>query len=184
MEQDRVAQVVCVYGPVCAGKSAWAIDMYDTLSASLEVAVASLRDNKVSSRNGRSIPATYVSNTNQLRKMATSCDVLLVDEAQLSPYTLAPVAVALSKSGASSYWVGCDLTYQGQPFGHYHKLLELANRRVQLFAMCECGEKAPYSVKLDADGNTVTNGEAIDVDAEYQPACLDCFVQTTGLTPV
>lgn len=103
---------------------------------------------------------------------------VLVDEAQF-----------LGKSQVLGLGQVCDLLdipvlayglrtdFQGEPFEGSEYLLALADNLKEIKAICFCGSKATMVVRLDDEGNVVTDGQSVEIggNEKYVSMCRKHF---------
>lgn len=103
-----------------------------------------------------------------------SVDVVFIDEAQFFSQ-LIEAARALRRAGIRVYVAGLTLTSDRKPFGEMHALLDYADERIELKAVCRMcntyNATLTYRRPEFRDGNDVLIGG----DREYAPACQLCF---------
>ena len=75
---------------------------------------------------------------------------------------------------------GLRTDFQGEPFEGSKYLLSWADNLKELKAICHCGAKATMVVRLDANGNAVTQGSQIEIGGNdrYVSMCRKHFKQT------
>jgi thymidine kinase len=125
---------------------------------------------KVTSRIGiESEATTFVADTNLFDVIsASSADepihCVLIDEAQFltrdQVFQLTEVTDRLSIP-VLAYGLRTD--FQGEPFDGSKYLLAWADTLKELKAICHCGTKATMVVRLDGDGNAVTEGSQVEI---------------------
>lgn len=125
---------------------------------------------KVMSRIGiESEATTFQTDTNLLELIATSNDndplhCVLIDEAQFltrdQVFQLTEVADEL-RIPVLAYGLRTD--FQGEPFDGSKYLLAWADTLKELKAICHCGTKATMVLRLDSEGNAVTEGSQVEI---------------------
>ena len=129
------------------------------------------QDNIVS-HNQNSIPSRAVFSSAMIPKLATSFEVVGIDEAQFFDVGIVPVVRELANQGIRVIVAGLDMDFRGKPFGPMPELLAMAEFVTKVHAICQvCGSLANYSFRLTHDDSTVLLGEK---DA-YEPRCRKCF---------
>ena len=104
--------------------------------------------------------------------LATSCDVVGIDEAQFFDESLVDVCVQLANRGTRVIVAGLDMDFLGQPFGPMPALMAVAEFVTKVHAICvRCGELASYSFRVTAAEDKILLGET---DA-YEARCRVCF---------
>ena len=125
---------------------------------------------KVTSRIGiESEATTFRTDTNLFDVIAASnaekpLHCVLIDEAQFltrdQVFQLSEVSDDL-RIPVLAYGLRTD--FQGEPFEGSKYLLAWADTLKELKAICHCGTKATMVVRLDADGNAVTEGSQVEI---------------------
>jgi len=125
---------------------------------------------KVTSRIGiESEATTFRNDTNLFDVIAASnadnpLHCVLIDEAQFltrdQVFQLSEVTDDL-RIPVLAYGLRTD--FQGEPFEGSKYLLAWADTLKELKAICHCGTKATMVVRLDADGNAVTEGSQVEI---------------------
>jgi thymidine kinase len=123
---------------------------------------------------------TYDEGTDFFDKLKDVPDVacVLVDEAQFltveQAYQLHRAAHVL---GLPIICYGLRSDFLGKPFPGAAHLLTLADSIEELKTVCACGRKATMNVRVDAQGERVTEGEQIAIEGEhhYIQVCGSCF---------
>ena len=74
---------------------------------------------------------------------------------------------------------GLRTDFQGEPFEGSKYLLAWADNLKELKAICHCGAKATMVVRLDEDGNAVTEGSQVEIGGNdrYVSMCRKHFNQ-------
>jgi thymidine kinase len=125
---------------------------------------------KVTSRIGiESEATTFRNDTNLFDVIAASnaeepLHCVLIDEAQFltrdQVYQLTDVT---DKLNIPVLAYGLRTDFQGEPFEGSKYLLAWADTLKELKAICHCGTKAIMVVRLDAEGNAVTEGSQVEI---------------------
>lgn len=103
---------------------------------------------------------------------------VLVDEAQFltkeQVYQLGEVTDELNIP-VLAYGIRTD--FQGEPFPGSKYLLAWADNLIELKAICFCGRKATMVVRIDQDGNAVTQGSQVEIGGNdrYVSMCRKHF---------
>ncbi|HEY9084494.1 MAG TPA: thymidine kinase [Candidatus Tyrphobacter sp.] len=103
---------------------------------------------------------------------------VLVDEAQfLTPDQVRQLHRAAHSLGIPVICYGLRSDFLGEPFPGSAYLLTLADSIEELKTVCSCGRKATMNVRIDADGERITQGEQIAIEGEhrYIQVCGSCF---------
>lgn len=124
------------------------------------------------SHDASRIRSTPVENHFNILLLASSVDVVGIDEAQFFDDGIVEVLEQLSLGGARVIVAGLDMDYTGKPFGPMPALLARAEYITKLHAICvKCGDIANYSYRKPKIDDQVLLGEK-DV---YEPRCRQCF---------
>jgi len=139
---------------------------------------------KVTSRIGlESAATTFGSNDDLFRRVSELCAAsplhcVLVDEAQFltkeQVYQLGEVTDELNIP-VLAYGLRTD--FQGEPFEGSKYLLAWADVLNELKAICFCGSKATMVIRLDANGNAITQGSQVEIGGNdrYVSMCRKHF---------
>jgi len=139
---------------------------------------------KVKSRIGIETEATAFSNDTDLLKLIDSSHeaeplhCVLIDEAQFltrdQVFQLSEVTDQL-KIPVLAYGLRTD--FQGEPFEGSKYLLAWSDNLKELKAICHCGTKATMVLRLDGDGNAVTEGSQVEIGGNdrYVSMCRKHF---------
>jgi len=124
----------------------------------------------VTSRIGLEAAATTFRRMDDLFQIVSSCcseaplHCVLVDEAQFMTkdqvFQLGQVTDLLDIP-VLAYGLRTD--FQGEPFEGSKYLLAWADNLKELKAICHCGAKATMVIRLDSNGNVVTEGSQIEI---------------------
>lgn len=112
------------------------------------------------------------------RGHASPLHCVLVDEAQFltkdQVFQLGEVADELDLP-VLTYGIRTD--FQGEPFAGSKYLLSWADNDEELKAICFCGTKATMVIRLDEDGNAVTQGSQVEIggNGRYVSMCRKHF---------
>jgi thymidine kinase len=125
---------------------------------------------KVSSRIGIAADAQVFTASDNLLTVIESehrqaaIDCVLIDEAQFltreQVYELGQVCDQL-RVPVLAYGLRTD--FRGEPFEGSKYLLAWADNLKEIKAICHCGKKATMVVRQDAQGNTITDGEQLEI---------------------
>jgi len=138
----------------------------------------------VTSRIGLEARATTFSKADNLYDIVVTCidedplHCVLVDEAQFltksQVFELGQVADELSVP-VLAYGLRTD--FRGEPFEGSQYLLAWADSLSEIKAICHCGRKATMVVRLDEDGNAVTEGSQVELGGNdrYVSMCRKHF---------
>ena len=125
---------------------------------------------RVTSRIGLEAAATTFSNVDNLFEIVSTCcaedplHCVLIDEAQFltkeQVFQLGQVSDELDIP-VLAYGIRTD--FQGEPFEGSKYLLAWSDNLKELKAICHCGSKATMVIRLDENGNTVTQGSQVEI---------------------
>ena len=125
---------------------------------------------KVTSRIGiESEATTFRNDTNLFDVIAASnaekpLHCVLIDEAQfLTRDQVFQLTDVTDKLNIPVLAYGLRTDFQGEPFEGSKYLLAWADTLKELKAICHCGTKAIMVVRLDAEGNVVTEGSQVEI---------------------
>lgn len=139
---------------------------------------------RVTSRIGiESDATTFNVDTNLFRVVEETCaerplHCVLIDEAQFltkdQVFQLSEVTDALNIP-VLAYGLRTD--FQGEPFEGSKYLLAWADNLKELKAICHCGSKATMVLRMDEDGNAVTEGSQVEIGGNdrYVSMCRKHF---------
>jgi thymidine kinase len=139
---------------------------------------------KVTSRIGLETSATTFTSDEDLFRLISGKNkeaplhCVLVDEAQFltkeQVYQLGEVTDDLSIP-VLAYGLRTD--FQGEPFTGSKYLLAWADNLMELRAICFCGGKATMVIRLDEDGNAITQGSQVEIGGNdrYVSMCRKHF---------
>ncbi len=89
---------------------------------------------------------------------------VLIDEAQfLTRDQVFQVSEVTDKFNIPVLAYGLRTDFQGEPFEGSKYLLSWADNLKELKAICHCGAKATMVLRLDEDGNAVTEGSQVEI---------------------
>lgn len=106
----------------------------------------------------------------------SSC--VLVDEAQfLSAAQVDQLARVVDELGIPVLAYGLRTDFQGQLFPGSERLLAIADKLVELKAVCHCGRKATMNLRVDAEGRVVQQGAQTEIGGNdrYVAVCRRHF---------
>jgi len=180
------------YAAMNAGKSTQLLQIehnYASLGKRVLLLTAQVDDRfgvgSVTSRLGVSRPAeVFNADTDMFVRVAgfkllagEALGAVLIDEAQfLTPEQVTQLHRAVHKLGVPVLCFGLRSDFQGQPFPGSAMLLTLSEDIEELKNVCACGSKATMNMRVDADGNRITQGPQVLIgDARYRQVCAGCF---------
>ena len=112
------------------------------------------------------------------RMEANPVHCVLVDEAQfLTRDQVFQLGEVTDKLNIPVLAYGLRTDFQGEPFEGSKYLLAWSDNLKELKAICHCGTKATMVVRLDGDGNAVTEGSQIEIGGNdrYVSLCRKHF---------
>ena len=115
----------------------------------------------------------------ELKKRPLHC--VLVDEAQfLNRAQVLQLASICDDLDIPVLAYGLRTDFQASLFEGSAHLLALADALVELKGICHCGRKATMNLRVDADGNAVSHGAAIEIGGNdrYVSLCRRHFMDT------
>ena len=124
----------------------------------------------IGSRIALSAPAhLYDEGVNLFRAVADEfkkrkLDCILVDEAQfLTQRHVLQLCEVADRLGIPVLCYGLRTDFQAKLFPGSAALLALADKLIELKAVCECGRKATMNLRVDKDGYAVAEGEQTEI---------------------
>ena len=125
---------------------------------------------KVTSRIGIEAEAAVFRSDDDLFAMVESLHVddalhcVLIDEAQfLTRDQVFQLSDVTDKLNIPVLAYGLRTDFRGEPFEGSKYLLAWSDNLKELKAICHCGSKATMVLRLDSDGNTVTEGSQVEI---------------------
>lgn len=114
----------------------------------------------------------------ELKKRKLHC--ILVDEAQfLTRAQVVQLASISDDLGIPVLAYGLRTDFQANLFEGSGALLALADNLVELKGICDCGRKATMNLRVDADGNAVSEGASVEIGGNdrYVSLCRRHFME-------
>ena len=139
---------------------------------------------RVVSRIGLDAPATTFKTADNLYEIVATCikedplHCVLVDEAQfLTKAQVFELGQVTDELNIPVLAYGIRTDFQGEPFEGSKYLLAWADNLIELKAICHCGRKATMVIRLDEDGNAVTEGSQVEIGGNdrYVSMCRKHF---------
>jgi thymidine kinase len=172
-----MAKLYFYYSSMYAGKSTALLQSsYNYKERGMNTLVmAPLLDNrygsgKVTSRIGIEADATvFERNDDLFAVVEKQCGVellhcVLIDEAQfLTRDQVFQLSDVTDKLNIPVLAYGLRTDFQGEPFEGSKYLLAWSDNLKELKAICHCGSKATMVLRLDGDGNAVTEGSQVEI---------------------
>lgn len=109
---------------------------------------------------------------------AAPADCVLVDEAQfLSAAQVDQLARVVDRLDVPVLAYGLRTDFRGALFPGSERLLAIADKLVELKAVCHCGRKATMNLRVDASGRAVTEGAQTEIGGNdrYVAVCRRHF---------
>ena len=126
----------------------------------------------VVSHDRHKIRSTPIDSSAQILLMASSIDVVGIDEAQFFDDGLPDVCNQLANRGTRVIVAGLDMDFRGVPFGPMPALCAIADEVTKVHAIgVRCGALAYVSHRTVAGDKRVMLGET----QEYEPLCRECY---------
>lgn len=125
---------------------------------------------RVTSRIGIDAEAQVFGNSADLfelageKKAQDGLDCVLIDEAQfLTRNQVFQLGRICDELNVPVLAYGLRTDFRGEPFEGSKYLLAWADNLNEIKAICHCGKKATMVVRLDAGGNTITDGQQMEI---------------------
>jgi thymidine kinase len=141
---------------------------------------------RVTSRIGLEAAATTFTPGDDLFEIVTTCcaedplHCVLIDEAQfLSKEQVFQLGRVTDELDIPVLAYGIRTDFQGEPFEGSKYLLAWSDNLKELKAICHCGSKATMIIRLDENGNAVTQGSQIEIGGNdrYVSMCRKHFTE-------
>ncbi|MGH8221535.1 MAG: thymidine kinase [Woeseiaceae bacterium] len=139
---------------------------------------------RVSSRIGLEAEATTFGRADDLFEIVEVCrkedplHCVLIDEAQfLTKGQVFQLGEVTDRMNIPVLAYGIRTDFRGEPFEGSQYLLAWSDVLTELKAICHCGAKATMVLRLDGDGNPVTEGSQIEIGGNdrYVSMCRKHF---------
>ncbi len=139
---------------------------------------------KVTSRIGLKSSATIFKSDEDLYQLISAKSAqeplhcVLVDEAQfLTKEQVFQLGEVTDELNIPVLTYGIRTDFQGEPFQGSKYLLAWADNLKELKAICFCGSKATMVIRLDEDGNAITQGSQVEIGGNdrYVSMCRKHF---------
>ncbi len=132
----------------------------------------------ISTHGGQSAEAEPVGSSATIRLLATSYEVIAVDEAQFFDDGLADVCARLVEDGLIVIVAGLDRNFKGEPFGPMSELMALADDVMKLRAVCmKCRSLEGSMTQRLIDGRPASRKSPvilIGAAEAYEARCRNC----------
>ncbi len=123
-------------------------------------------ETEIVSHNQNSIPSTAVESSSQIELLASTSQVVGIDEAQFFDEGIVEVCNNLANRGHRVIVAGLDMDFKGRPFGSMPNLMAIAEYVTKVHAICvRSGNLAHYSHRKTFNDHLVELGE----QNEYEP---------------
>ncbi|MBC3766921.1 thymidine kinase [Neptunicella marina] len=188
-----MAQLYFYYSAMNAGKSTSLLQSaYNYKERGMHTAMFTAAiDNRfgkgiVASRIGLKAEAhLYSPDTNLLEQLVKlnnehKVDCVFIDEAQfLTKFQVKQLTDMVDELHIPVLAYGLRTDFAGETFEGSHYLMAWADKMVELKTICHCGRKASFVVRMDSNGQAVTEGAQVDVGGndKYVSMCRKHFKQ-------
>lgn len=111
------------------------------------------------------------------------CACVFIDESQfLSKDQVWQLARAVDDLNVPVMCYGLRVDFQGELFPGSAALLALADEMREARTICHCGKKATMVVRMDGDGNVITDGDQVQIggNESYLSLCRKHWREATG----
>lgn len=190
-----MAKLYFKYGAMKSGKTTDIIKTYyNYKEKGMNVLIMKPGDDKkagsnIQSRSGAELNADYVVLLNiDVYQLITyhlidnNVDVIIVDEAQfLTPKQVDELSEVVDQFDIPVLCYGLRADAFSNMFPGSQRLFEIADKIEELKAICKCGKKATFNLrlnKIDGELIPVFEGEQVSIDgidAEYDSVCRPCY---------
>ncbi len=186
-----MAQLYFYYSAMNAGKSTHLLQSnynYQERGMTCLLFTAQLDDRyetgKIASRLGIHADAElFTESTDILGKVkaiqaSAPVDCILIDEAQfLTQSQVRELCDIVDLLNIPVLAYGIRTDFLGNPFSGSAALLAWADKLIELKTICHCGKKANFVVRLDENGNALTQGEQVEIggNERYESMCRTHF---------
>lgn len=129
--------------------------------------------NNVATHNKREFKAIPCNNLEEVKELAVSHDVVLIDEGQFFK-GLAAFCDNLANLGKIVIVAALDGDFRRQPFGEIHLLIPMAEEIIKLKAVCTiCYADAQFTKRITKSEEL----ELIGDEEDYKAVCRECFMK-------
>ncbi|HEX8655080.1 MAG TPA: thymidine kinase [Allosphingosinicella sp.] len=128
-------------------------------------------------------PATDLRREVEAQLATSRVDCILIDEAQfLGRAQVHQLAAICDELDIPVLTYGLRTDFQANLFEGSASLLALADKLVELKAICECGRKATMNLRVDAQGHAVSSGQQTEIGGNdrYLALCRRHFMERIG----
>lgn len=139
---------------------------------------------RVTSRIGLESEATTFNHADDLFEIVETClqedplHCVMIDEAQfLTKAQVFQLGEVCDRLGIPVLAYGLRTDFRGEPFEGSQYLLAWSDVLSELKAICHCGAKATMVIRLDGDGNAITEGLQVEIggNTRYVSMCRRHF---------
>ncbi len=119
----------------------------------------------------------------QTRLEQGPCACVFIDESQfLTKEQVWQLARAVDDLNVPVMCYGLRVDFQGELFPGSAALLALADEMREARTICHCGKKATMVVRMDGDGNVITDGDQVQIggNESYLSLCRKHWRLATG----
>lgn len=186
-----MAQLYFYYSAMNAGKSTALLQSaYNYQERGMHVAVfTAALDNRfgtgvVASRIGLKAEAHLYNKESdilasiQSMQQTQKIDCILMDESQfLTKKQVQQLTYIVDELNIPVLAYGLRTDFLGETFEGSHYLLAWCDKLIELKTVCHCGRKANFVVRIDENGNAVSEGEQVEVGGNdrYESMCRRHF---------
>lgn len=114
----------------------------------------------------------------EIQKDCKDLTCVLVDEAHfLKKNQVAQLVKIADELNVAVLCYGLRSDFRGEPFEGSTYLLAWAQELIEIKTICHCGSKATMNIRVDNEGNPITEGSQVAVlgEAKYVSACMKHF---------
>ena len=132
----------------------------------------------ISTHGGQSAEAEPVGSSASICLLATSYEVIAIDEAQFFDEGLTGVCAQLVEAGVTVFVAGLDRNFKGEPFGPMAELMALADDVMKLRAVCmKCRSLEGSMTQRLIEGKPASRSSPvilIGAAEAYEARCRNC----------
>ncbi|GAC1653412.1 MAG: thymidine kinase [Candidatus Dormibacteraceae bacterium] len=133
---------------------------------------------RISTHSGQSEDAEPISSSHTIGLLASSYDVIAIDEAQFFDDGLPAVLAACVDAGMTVFVSGLDRNFKGEPFGPMPALMAMADEVMKLRAVCmKCRSLDASMTQRLIDGRPASRSSPvilIGAAEAYEARCRNC----------
>jgi thymidine kinase len=112
------------------------------------------------------------------KNVMTNLRCILVDEAHfLKKKQVLELSDIATEFGIAVLCYGLRSDFLGEPFEGSKYLLAWAEELSEIKTICQCGRKGIMNMRIDSNGNPVTQGEQVQIggNESYVSVCMKCY---------